>query len=114
LVGAFRRTLGGRPKTKGFENPFQNNPTPCKNKQKPTPNSGVQSKNGLCPKSTRKNKKNGKNNRKNGFSGKKWGKNEKLAKWAASGRWVDWREAGGGVAVVGEKMDGGGLVYFGC
>jgi hypothetical protein len=33
LVGEFPRTLGGRSKSQGFENPFQNNPTPCTNQQ---------------------------------------------------------------------------------
>jgi hypothetical protein len=42
LVGEFRRTTGGRLKTKGFEIPFQINPTPCKNHKKPIPNSGAQ------------------------------------------------------------------------
>jgi hypothetical protein len=39
LVGAFCRTLGGRPKNKGFGNPFQISPTPCKNSSKPNPKS---------------------------------------------------------------------------
>jgi hypothetical protein len=47
-------------------------------------------------------------------SGRKWGKNQKLAEWAAGGGWVDRREAGGGVAVVGEEIGGGGFGYFGC
>jgi hypothetical protein len=32
---------------------------------------------------------------------RKWEKKENLAKWVAGGGWVDRREAGGGVAVVG-------------
>jgi hypothetical protein len=67
----------------------------------------------LCRKSTRKNEKNVKNLKK-WVSGRKWGKNQKLAEWAAGGGWLDWKEAGGGVAVVGEEIGGGGLVYFGC
>jgi hypothetical protein len=33
---------------------------------------------------------------------------------AADGGWVRWRNAGGGVSVVGEVMGGGGLAFFGC
>jgi hypothetical protein len=33
FVGEFPRTLGGRSKSQGFENPFKNNPTPCTNQQ---------------------------------------------------------------------------------
>jgi hypothetical protein len=57
LVGAFCRTLGGRPKNKGFENPFQINPTPCKNDSKPTTNQWAQSKSGFVPKIYQKNEK---------------------------------------------------------
>jgi hypothetical protein len=42
-----------------------------------------------------------KKNWKNGFSEKMEKKMENLAKWVAGGGWVDRREAGGGVAVVG-------------
>jgi hypothetical protein len=75
LVGEFPRTPGGRPKSKGFENPFQNNPTPCKNNKKPTPNSAAQSRMDLCRKSTRKNEKNVKNLKK-----KKWVSGRKMEK----------------------------------
>jgi LysM repeat protein len=39
LVGEFPRTPGGSSKSKGFENPFQNNPTPCTNQHKTNANS---------------------------------------------------------------------------
>jgi hypothetical protein len=51
---------------------------------------------------------------KSGYRVENGGKNQKLAEWAASGGWVDRREASGGVAVVGEEIGGGGLGYFGC
>jgi hypothetical protein len=46
-----------------------------------------------------------------GYVGEKWGKQGVMM---ADGGWVRWRNAGGGVSVVGEVMDGGGLVFFGC
>jgi hypothetical protein len=45
-------------------------------------------------------------------SGRKWGKNQKLAEWAAGGGWVDRREAGGGTGGGGEVMGGGGVWCF--
>jgi hypothetical protein len=36
VVGAFCRTPSVQPETKGFENPFQISPTPCKKHKKPT------------------------------------------------------------------------------
>jgi hypothetical protein len=74
LVGEFFRTPGGRPKTKGFENPFQNNPTPCTNQHRTNPNSGYNPKMDLCPQSTRKNEKNMMNLKKVGFRVEKWEK----------------------------------------
>jgi hypothetical protein len=58
LVGAFRRTLGGRPETKGFENPFQINPTPCKNKSKQPENQWVTIQEWICAQNQQKNEKN--------------------------------------------------------
>jgi hypothetical protein len=76
LVGEFPRTPGGRPKSKGFENPFQNNPTPCKIKPQTTRKiMGHNPRMDLCPKSMKKNEKN-EEFRRNGFSGKKWGKTQ--------------------------------------
>jgi hypothetical protein len=57
----------------------------------------------LCPKQLKKLKKMGEMV----FSGK-LGENGKLAKWAAGGGWVDQREAGDGVAMVGEVGVGSG------
>jgi hypothetical protein len=74
LVGVFRRTLGGRPKNKEFENPFQINPTPCKNNSKPTTNKWVTIQEWICAQNLSKtNEKNLKNLEKWVF-GFLWGK----------------------------------------
>jgi hypothetical protein len=113
-LGNFIKQLVGAQKLKGLTIPFKSTQPPTKTTQKPTPNSGHNPRMDLCRKSTRKNEKKMKNLEKNGFSEQNGKKNEKLAKWAAGGGWVDRREASGGVAMVGEEIGGSGLRYFGC
>jgi hypothetical protein len=74
LVGEFSRTPGGRPKSKGFENPFQNNPTPCKIKPKQPEKQWVTIQEWICAQNRRKKMKKMKNLGEMGFRGKK-GKN---------------------------------------
>jgi hypothetical protein len=108
-LGNFVEQLVGAQKLKGLTTPFKSTQPPAKKTRNQPQTVGHSPKMDLCPKSRRKNKKNGKN-RKNGFSGKK------KKNWLMGGRrWVvDRREAGDGVAVVGEEIGGGGLGYFGC
>jgi hypothetical protein len=104
LVGAFRRTLGRRPKTKGFENPFQINPTPCKNNSKSNPKQWGTIQEWIVPKIYQEKKKRIDKFWKNGFRKKKNGKNEKKLKNGLMGgrRWVEWPERG-------RRWDGGWL-----
>jgi hypothetical protein len=76
LVGEFPRTPGGRPKSKGFENPFQNNPTPCKIKPQTTRKiMGHNPRMDLCPKSMKKNEKKKRRISEKWVFGEKMGKN---------------------------------------
>jgi hypothetical protein len=75
LVGEFPRTPGGSPKSKGFENPFQNNPTPCTNQHRTNHNNGAQSQTGFVPTIHKKNEE----IEKKVISGRKMGKNDKPA-----------------------------------
>jgi hypothetical protein len=81
LVGEFPRTPGGRPKSKGFENPFQNNPTPCKIKPKQPEKQWVTIQEWICAQNRRKKMKKMKNLGEMGFRGK----NGEKPKCAAGG-----------------------------
>jgi aryl-phospho-beta-D-glucosidase BglC (GH1 family) len=73
-----------RPKNKGFGNPFQISPTPCKIGTKPTPKQWGTIREWICAQKQQKNEKKIWKNLKNlgfGFFVGKWGK---MRKWGAA------------------------------
>jgi hypothetical protein len=76
-----------RPKNKGFGNPFQTSPTPCKKCTKPTPKQwGHNPRVELCPKTTKKNEEKLKILEKWGF-GFFVGKMGKIVEMGGGGGW---------------------------
>jgi hypothetical protein len=74
-LGNFVEHLVGSPNSKGWRTQLKLSPTPCKNTPNTQKTNGTQSKNGVVPKTTKKNEENGRN----GFFGKIGGKMENRA-----------------------------------
>jgi hypothetical protein len=104
-----------QPKTKGFENPLQNQPNPLQKDSKTTKQSRGTIPEWNCALKIKKKKKWEKNlgfwgRLGFGIFGEKWGRKREMG---ADGGWWWWRKAGGGAVVVGEMMGGDGMVFGG-
>jgi hypothetical protein len=107
VVEAFCRAPGVRPKNKGFGNPFQINPTPCKNEAQPTQKQWGTIRRWICAlKKKKKRTKNGVGEFR--VLWKKNGGNEKMG--GSGGAWWG-RRAGGGAVGGGEVMGGNGFGF---